>query len=195
MKTITTILLSALVLSASADQIAEEALREFSSGDTSTFKSTGHRYSGPTEFTIQYPDSWAATPNARKGVLARIASAEGTGMDALVVVVNRGSNEDPDDFFTQEFFDNFNLAEATVIESKRERIGEFDGAKIEYVLEQSKPPMVIRAHCTNYIFLNRGALVQLQFYILLGDDEETNEERIKAFKPLWPEFVRTLKIG
>jgi hypothetical protein len=197
------VILAALVIaagSARADEVAAAGLGELSSGKVKVFDVATSRFRGPTSFKISYPRSWGVGETQRPGVAARIASANGDGMDALVVVVNRGDpawrDAAPDKVFTKDFFSKFGMTGATVVRSERLKDGAFDGAVIEYDLMQSRPPMKVRAHVTNYLFLQKGALVQLQFYILLGNEENKDADaaRISAFRPLWRAMVQTLRL-
>lgn len=193
----------ALILASSicrADEVAAVALADFGSQKTKSFDVADARFKGPTNFIIRYPNSWGTSEFARQGVVARIASANGEGMDSLVIVVNRGDpkikDPKPDAVFTPEFLSKFALAGSTVVRRERLKEGEFDGAVFEYFLEQSRPPMKVRTFVTNYLFTQNGALVQLQFYVLLGEKPEKNvdEARIAAFRPVWNAMLATLKL-
>jgi hypothetical protein len=183
-----------------ADDVASAALAEVTSQKTKTFDVGDARFRGPTNFQIRYPASWGTSESARQGVVARIASANGEGMDSLVIVVNRGDpkikNPTPDSVFTPGFLAKFALAGSTVVRKERLKVGSFDGAVFEYFFEQSRPPMKVRTFVTNYIFTQNGALVQLQFYVLLGEKAEkaADEARISAFRPVWEAMLTTMEL-
>jgi len=183
-----------------ADEIAADAFAEMSAQRTKTFDVATSKLKGSTSFRISYPKSWSTTDSARPRVVTRIASANGEGMDSLVIVVGQSNlkskNPTPDSVFTKEFFSKFELPGSTVVRSERVKEGTFDGAVIEYFVDQSRPPMRMRVFVTNYVFTQRGALVQLQFYVLLGEkeDKKSDDARIIAFKPLWKAMLATLKL-
>ncbi len=185
---------------ARADEIAAVALREIASQQVKVFDVAASKFRGPTSFKISYPASWGLGEMSRPGVAARIACANGDGMDALVIVVNRGDpkikNPTADAVFTKEFFSKFGMSGAVVTRSERLKEGNFDGAVLEYYLVQSRPPMKARAYVTNYVFTQNGALVQLQFYVLLSAQEQkdADDTRIAAFRPLWKAMVATLQV-
>jgi len=180
-----------------ADEVATAALAEVSSQKTKTFDVADSRFKGPTSFKIRFPESWGTSEFARQGVVARIASANGEGMDSLVIIVNRGDpkikDPTPDSVFTAEFLSKFALLGSTVVRKERLKEGSFDGAVFEYFLEQSRPPMKVRTFVTNYLFTQNGALVQLQFYVLLGE-KDADEARISAFRPVWKAMLATLEL-
>jgi len=196
------ILLAAIVMPCTvlADEIASVALAEFTSKKTKTFDVAGARLKGPTKFEIRYPESWGMSEFARPGLVARIASANGAGIDSLVILVNRGDpkieDPTPDKVFTPEFLTKFELAGSAINRKERLKEGAFDGAVFEYLLEQSRPPIKVRTYVTNYIFTQNGALVQLQFYVLLNEkaNKDADDARIAAFRPVWKAMLSTLKL-
>ena len=198
-----TILLFTFLLSSifhlRGDDIAKLALDEMLDGKTLTYKVEDAAYRGPTDFSIEYPKSWVSKDFNRPGVLSRISADNGNGMDSLVIVVNRGrsgaENLKPKEVFNEEFMKRFNLPGAFDIKSEYLETDYFEGIKFEYFFTQSKAPLVIKTYVSNYIFTQRGALVQLQFYTLLtGTDDGAEKKRIEAFKPLWHEIVKTVNI-
>ena len=196
------ILLAAIVMPCTvfADEIASAALTEITSKKTKTFDVAGARLKGPTNFEISYPASWGMSDYARPALVARIASANGEGIDSLIILVRKGDpaikEPTPDKVFTSDFISEFALEGSTIIRKERLKEGAFDGAVFEYLLEQSKPPIKVRTHVTNYIFTQNGAMVQLQFYVLLSEkaNKDADDARIAAFKPLWKAIVTTLKL-
>ena len=196
------ILLAAIVMPCTvvADEIASAALAEVSSNKTETFDVTGARLKGPTNFEIRYPENWGMSEFAKPGLVARIASANGEGIDSLIILVHRGDPKikepTPDNVFTPDFLSKFELTGSSIIRKERLKEGAFDGAVFEYFLEQSKPPIKVRTHVTNYIFTQNGALVQLQFYVLLNETakKDTDDARIAAFRPVLKAMLSTLKL-
>lgn len=84
----TIVLLAAILASniCQADEVAAAALAELTARKTKTFDVADARFRGPTSFTIRYPQSWGTSESARQGVVARIASTNGEGMDSLVML-------------------------------------------------------------------------------------------------------------
>lgn len=196
------ILFAAIVMPCTvfADEIASAALAEVTSKRTKTFDVAGARLKGPTKFEIRYPESWGMSEFAKAGLVARIASSNGEGIDSLIIVVSRGdpkiNDPTPDKVFTPDFLSKFKLTGSTINRKDRLKEEAFDGAVFEYLLEQSKPPMKVRTYVTNYIFTQNGALVQLQFYVLLSEkaNKEADDARIAAFRPVWKAILSTLKL-
>jgi len=196
------VLLAAIVMPCAvfADEIASAALSEVACKKTKTFDVASASSRGPTNFEIRYPESWGMSEFARPSLVARIASANGEGIDSLMILVNRGNPKikelTPDKIFTPDFLSKFEPEGSTIIRKERLKEGAFDGVVFEYLVEQSKPPIKVRTHVTNYIFTQNGALVQLQFYVLLSEkaNKYADDARIAAFGPVWKAMLSTLKL-
>jgi hypothetical protein len=199
-KLVLTLVMVSLTIGLFADKLADNALAEMKAGNTTTYDVTKSQYRGPTNFRISYPKSWGTMEMARPGVVARIASDNGNGMDSLVIIVRKADSSgkllQADSLFTPEFFEKFSLPDSKVIRRERVKTKNFDGAVFEYYLTQARAPLTVRSYCSNYLFTQNGAMVQLQFYVLLkeAEDKDTDEARIEAFRPLWEEMLATLTL-
>jgi len=186
------------VLSRAAEEFASTSLAEMSSGKTKVFKSETIQKSF-VNFEISHPASWQVAESPRPSVIVLIGDTNHAAVANFVITENRipkATDSSPDHVFTKSFFTNFKPANTVMLRGERHKEGTFDGALLEYITTQSRGELHFRIYGTNYTFAKNGALVQLQFYVFLGENEDkkADEAKVAAFKPLWKSMVATLKI-
>lgn len=179
-----------------ADDFASTVLAEMSAGKSKVFTSATVTNKGSARFEIIYPETWQFTESPRPHVIGRFADTNhpGTGSFVIAEEPSRFANSSPDRIFTQTFFSNFKPTNSVIVKGERLKDGDFDGALVEYF---SKPASVhFRFFVSNYIFFQKGSLIELQFYVYLPENEDKNadEAKIAAFRPLWKGILETLKL-
>jgi len=180
-----------------AEEYAATLIAEMSAGKTKVFSSGTITNKGAATFEISYPKTWQVKESPRPHILVRISDTDHPRTGIFVIGENRSSKPataSPDQVFTKAFFENYKVTNSVVLHGERFKEGAFDGALVEYIAQPAADPF--RLFASDYIFLQKGSMVHLQFYVTLpaNEDKQADEAKIASYKPLWKAMLATLKL-
>jgi hypothetical protein len=191
-----------LVLSALATQVnAAPDVASFVKGDRTIFSTKGHAKSKGLNMEIFYPRGWAPKEARGPNIIQRIASNEGNGSEALMILVKplpaEWTKEVIDYGFTdaglQDLLPEF-AAGGKPIGAKATKIEGLPAGLLEYTSEGERLGVRVRTHTLNCVFPYEGNLISVTFSVTSVNKDDDISEQFRQNAPLFLSIANTIHL-
>lgn len=174
-------------------QVAEPA-REFLDGSRTTFSTKGHPKAKGANFTIAYPNSWAAAEGERPNIVQKFVSEGGRGLEMAMIITKELplppgtvlTNEDLKELLAPSELRGMLPAGAVLVDARSTEIEATPAGIVEYTMRADRAGMTLLIHAWTLNFLSGSTLVQVQFQVggpAVGERDVAR--RMATLKPLF----------
>ena len=190
------ILIAAALLLLPSSLLAQAAdpAREFLDGSRTTFSTKGHAKANGVNFTIAYPNSWAAAEGERPNIVQKFVSEGGRGLEMAMIITKELplppgtvlTTEDLKELFSPSELRGMLPSEAIFVDARSTRIEAEPAGILEYTMRVERAGMTWLTHAWTLTFVSGNTLVQVQFHVGgPATSEKDVARRMAAFKPLF----------
>lgn len=171
-----------------------EPAREFLDGNRITFSTKGHPKAKGVNFTIAYPNSWAAAAGERPNIVQKFVSEGGRGLEMVMIVTKDLAlppgtvltNSDLKEIFAPSELRGMLPDGAVLVDARSTEIEGMPAGILEYTIRADRAGMDLRVHAWILNFLLGRTLVQIQCQVGgPGGGERDVSRRMSTFKPLF----------
>lgn len=174
-------------------QSAEPA-REFLDGSRTTFSTKGHPKAKGVNFTVAYPNSWAAAEGERPNIVQKFVSEGGGGLEMAMIITKELplppgtvlTNDDLKELFAPSELRGMLPDGAVFVDALSTEIEATPAGILEYTMRADRAEMTLLIHAWTLNFVSGSTLVQVQFQVGGPAGVERDVVRQMAtFKPLF----------
>lgn len=174
-------------------QTADPA-REFLDGHRTIFSTKGHAKAKSVNFTIAYPNSWAAAEGERPNIVQKFVSESGRGLESAMIITKELplppgmalTKEDLKDLFAPSELRGMLPPGAVLVDARSTEIEAVPAGILEHTMRAERAGMALLVHAWTLTFVSGKTLVQVQFQVggPAGSEGDVSR-RMAAFKPLF----------
>lgn len=186
----------ALLLAPSSQSLAQstDVTREFLIGQRTTFSTKDHPKAKGVNFTISYPNSWAALEGIRPNIVQKFVSNSGKGLASAMILTKDlqlppgtiVSEAELEDLFAPTELRGMVPSGAVFVDAKSTKIEGIPAGILEYTSRTERAGMEVEIHVWSLNFVTSDTLVQIFFQVggLAGTEGDLSL-RMAEFKPLF----------
>lgn len=168
--------------------------REFLDGSRTTFSTKGHAKAKGVNFTIAYPNSWAAAEGERPNLVQKFVSKGGRGLEMVMIITKELplppgtvlAHEDLKELFVPSELRGMLPDGAVFVDARSTEIEAAPAGILEYTMRAERAGMTLLIHAWTLNFLSSNTIVQIQFQVggPAGSERDV-AQRMAQFKPLF----------
>ena len=201
------LLIAAVIFSLASSLLLAQAVdpaREFLEGSRTTFSTEGHAKANGLNFTIAYPNSWAAAEGERPNIVQKFVSEGGRGLEMAMIVTKELplppgtvlTNEDLKELFVPSELRGMLPPGAILVDARSTQIEAEPAGILEYTMRADRAGMAFLIQAWTLNFISGNTLVQVQFQVGGPAASEGDvARRMAAFKPASGMDTSCAKVG
>lgn len=182
-----------LIPSPSAANV-DDPIREFLEGHRTSFSTKGHTKAKGANFTIEYPNSWAASEGKRPNIVQTFVSDGGRGHESAIIVTKQLplppgtvlTREDLGQLLAPSELREMLPSGAVLVAAQSTEIDGEPAGVFEYKMRADRAGITFLIHAWTVTFFSANILVQVQFSVS-GPAKKQGEvsRRMEKAKPIF----------